>query len=75
MSGRLGVGGSNPLAPTKLPLQNKGFADVVRDHWNHEKRTYRLRYVETGANSPEIIPKCVLWMSGEGSEVPDARAA
>jgi hypothetical protein len=62
MTGRLGVGGSNPLAPTKISLIKKGFLNIGRLDGDPEMRTYRRRYAGSRAKSPEIVPKYVLRM-------------
>ena len=49
--------------------------DVDRMERDHEMRTYRLRYVGTGAKSPEIFPKSVPGMFAVGSEVRNAPTA
>ena len=75
MTGGLGVVGSNPAAPTKKPLQNKRFLNFGRLDRDHEMRTKRLQGASTGAQSPEIFPKCVLRMFTAGVEVRHARTA
>jgi hypothetical protein len=59
-SGRLGVGGSNPLAPTNLPQQNNGFSRTAADLLKQQIGTNGLQSAPLGAKSPEIVPKPVL---------------
>jgi hypothetical protein len=51
LPGRLGVGGSNPLAPTNNTLKSIGFFISRRLGGGAEMRTYRRRYAGFGAKA------------------------
>ncbi|MDR6303982.1 hypothetical protein GGQ85_001681 [Nitrobacter vulgaris] len=59
-TGRLGVGGSNPLAPTNKPLINKAFFTEGQQSLKREIGTERRQIESFGSKSPEIVPNSVL---------------
>jgi hypothetical protein len=59
-TGRLGVGGSNPLAPTISPQQNQQFTAPIVSIAGSDSRTKGRQSAGLGAGSPEIVPNSIL---------------
>lgn len=59
-TGRLGVGGSNPLAPTIKLFDLQGFFSSAPAIVPRQMRTNRRRFARFGAKTPEIVPNSVL---------------